>query len=442
MQRTFTAFCASLVLAGCAARAAAPVEPFGCQTGAWRLENGRTVTMSEIPTGGLRWRLEDGRAGKLLRDGENWRGTTGWTDRVDVTPVAFGDCTRGLVTFDGQPATRLAFLQTVTTFQGKGEILAGKLVMPPGDDPVPVLVEVHGSERDAATSFNMFQQMAPALGVGVFVYDKRGTGASTGKYTQDFDLLAADAAAAVAEARRLAGARASRIGLHGSSQGGWVAPLAAQLAPVDFVIVGYGLAENPLAENRAQTIQDVARAGYGPDEQAAAGQLADAAGEVMASNFDSGFDHLERLKKRHRKAPWFTHAKGEFTGEIAAYPPWLLRIGGPSRNQGTTWRHDPLPVLRMLDVPMLWILAGADTEAPIDETRRRLLALSHEGRPITLAEFPDTEHGMLEFEKGATDERISTRYADGYFRMVADWARDSTLPAPPYGRAAVTPSGL
>ena len=80
------------------------------------------------------------------------------------------------------------------------------------------------------------------------MYDKRGTGKSTGTFTHDYHLLAADAAAAVQEARRLAGSRAGKTGMHGSSQGGWVAPLAAELTPVDFVIVAFGLAVSPFDE--------------------------------------------------------------------------------------------------------------------------------------------------------------------------------------------------
>jgi hypothetical protein len=42
-----------------------------------------------------------------------------------------------------------------------------------------------------------FNDCLPAEKVGVFVYDKRGTGGSDGKYTQDFDTLADDAVAAM-----------------------------------------------------------------------------------------------------------------------------------------------------------------------------------------------------------------------------------------------------
>lgn len=416
-------------------------EPFGCRTGAWRLADDRILTLSDIPDGGLRWRLEDGRTGKLVRKGGEWKNSMGWTDFPENVPATFGDCPDGLLSFDGQPARRVEFEILETKFLGAGETLRGRLVLPKGEAPVPILVEVHGSERDAAIQFNFFQQMAPALGIGVFVYDKRGTGGSTGNYTQDFSLLAADAAAAVLEARRLAGPRALTVGLHGSSQGGWVAPLAARAAPVDFVIVGYGLAVSPLAENRAETVQDVAEAGYGPDAQAAAGELADAAGVVMASKFRSGFAELDRLKALYGTQPWFGKARGEFTGEFVQYPSWMLRIGGPWSASGTTWLHDPGPVLQALDVPVLWILAAQDTDAPIGETRDRLLALAALDHPITVVSFPDSEHGMREFKVDGEGRRIFTRYSEGYFRVVADWALNERLSSTGYGRMEVLTNG-
>src|SRR3546814_13627615 len=95
------------------------------------------------------------------------------------------------------------------------------------------------------------QYLLPEQGVGVFVYDKRGTGRSTGSYTQDFHLLAGDARAALVEALRLAGERAGRIGFHGGRQAGWVAPLAAsKTPPAQFVLVGYGLAPGARSEER------------------------------------------------------------------------------------------------------------------------------------------------------------------------------------------------
>jgi hypothetical protein len=106
--------------------------------------------------------------------------------------------------------------------------------------------------------------------------------------------------------------------------------------------------------------------------------------------------------------------------------------------KGTSWDYDPMPVLRGLRVPELWVLAGSDTEAPPEETHKRLLALSAEGHPITTVVFPDTNHGILEFETGADGQRKSTRHAEGYFRVLIDWIKTGKLAAAPYGRALIS----
>jgi hypothetical protein len=59
-----------------------------------------------------------------------------------------------------------------------------------------------------------------------------------------------------------------------------------------------------------------------------------------------------------------------------------------------------------------------------------------EGKPITLALFPHAEHGMTEYEIASNDERISTRYAPGYFAMMRDFARNGRVSGS-YGSSAV-----
>jgi len=119
----------------------------------------------------------------------------------------------------------------------------------------------------------------------VFVYDKRGTGTSSGDYTQDYLTLAIDAVAATHEARRLAGPRVKSIGYQAGSQGGWVAPLAARIEPVDFVIVSFGLAVSPLDEDRSALALDMTRHGYDTTVVEKAMHVADAVAAVLTSDF-------------------------------------------------------------------------------------------------------------------------------------------------------------
>lgn len=274
----------------------------------------------------------------------------------------------------------------------------------------------------------------PRSEFGVFAYDKRGTGKSSGKYTQDFEVLAADAAAAMNEARRLAANRGRRFGFQGGSQAGWVLPLAARKARADFVIVGYGIADSPLTEDRTETLQDLAAAGWGADVLAKAVEVTNATGAVVASDFTGGYDRLNAVKVKYGKEPWFKDLKGEFTGDVAKYPEAVLRVEGPKRDEGTTWEFDAMASLRALRVPLLWMIAADDTEGPGEETKHNLLTLQAEGRPVTVAIFPKTEHGIHLLRTTSAGEQEQVGYHPGYFAMELDYAAKGSI-ARNYGNA-------
>jgi dienelactone hydrolase len=427
-----------LFVALLASTPALAIDDVRCHAGAYRLDDGGVVAIGAVSDPAqLRWRRPDGTTGLLTPDAQGgWTSTRGWTGSADGVRVDFGRCDEARIVFAGHPGARIGFDVTDTTFAGDGVTLRGRLVLPEGAGPVPIAVEVHGSEDYSAVDLNAMQQLLPAQGVGVFVYDKRGTGASTGKYTQDFHLLAGDAAAALGEALRLGGSRTGRIGFHGGSQAGWVAPLAASRTPrAQFVLVGYGMATGPLAEDRDQVMLDLRTAGYGDDVLAKAREVTDATAAIVASRGARGWDQLDAARAKYAAQPWWGAMKGEFTGLVAHHARAEVEAMAPKLEVGTSWDYDPMPVLRGLQVPQLWILAGADSEAPPEETMRRLRTLAAEGRPITTMVFPDTDHGIVEFETGADGKRIETGYAEGYLRMLVDWIRDGRLDHAPYGNA-------
>jgi pimeloyl-ACP methyl ester carboxylesterase len=407
---------------------AADTSVDNCHVGAYRLTDGSVLDVGPDDGAHLRWRREDGNTGLLTSHADGiWTSTLGWTDRSDGIEVTFSDCAQGRIDFAGVRGQRIAFDVTNTRFQGAGVTLAGRLVLPKGKARVPIVVLVHGSEHISALDFYSLQRMFPAAGIGVFVYDKRGTGASGGMYTQSYLLLANDAIAAVGEAKRLAGARAGRIGYQAGSQGGWVAPLAAKISPVDFVIVGFGLAVSPLDEDREAIAYDMQRQGYGPEVMAKAMRVADTSAAILLGNFRDGYDKLDALKKQYGNEPWFKHVHGDVTWVLLAWPAEKLKQKGPELFAGVPLQYDPMPVLRNLDTPQLWILGGEDADAPSAETIRRLRSLQQAGRPISLAVFPDTEHGIYEFETRPDGTRVDTRNPEGYFDMMRDFILSGRL---------------
>jgi hypothetical protein len=410
-----------------------------CHVGAYRLADGRVVDIGPLPPDKLRWRQFDGASGALAAAGDGaWTSTLGWTGQPDGKTVRFGDCAAGSIDFDRVAGTKIPLESQDTTFAGAGGVrLAGRLVMPPGKARAPIVVLIHGSERYSGRDLYPLQRLLPAEGVGVFVYDKRGTGHSDGRYTQDFSLLADDAVAALAEAKRLAGPRAGRAGFEGGSQGGWVAPLAASRSRPDFVIVGFGLAVNALEEDREEVALDMRLKGHGPGEIAKALELQSAAAEVVASRFTAGYARLDAVRAKYKDEPWYKDVGGDFTAELLPLSEAQIKARAPAMEVGTPWRYEPMPVLRSLEAPQLWILGADDVDAPSAETARRLRGLAAAGRPVTLAMYPDAGHGIYEYVTDAKGQRQSTRNADGFFRMIRDFARDGRLHGR-YGRSTIS----
>jgi pimeloyl-ACP methyl ester carboxylesterase len=317
---------------------------------------------------------------------------------------------------------------TDTLFEGRSATkLAGRLVLPKGNERIPIVVVVHGAERDSARETYALQRLLPAENVGAFVYDKRGTGGSEGKYTQDFDTLADDAVAAMREAKRIAGARCARIGYQGGSQGGWIAPLAATRVPVDFVIVSFGLAVSIIDEDQEEVALEMRLKGHTEEEISEALEVASAAEALFESRFTKGFERFDSVRAKYRNEPWYKDLHGNYTHFILPYTAAEIRKKGKDFIFGTPFRYDPMPTLRAVKTPQLWILGEDDLEAPSAETNRRIKTLITEGKPIILALFPHAEHGMTEYEVAPDGERVSTRYAPGYFVMMCDFARSGQL---------------
>ena len=305
-------------------------------------------------------------------------------------------------------------------FESHGLKLAGRLVMPKTAGKIPVAVLIHGSERDSAKLFNRLQYLLPANGIGVFVFDKRGTGQSEGRYTQDFQLLSDDAAAAINKAREMAGTQASEVGFQGGSQAGWVIPLASGKTRADFAVVGYGMAESPLAEDREEVFDDLRTAGFGDDVIAKVREITDATSRVMGSRFKSGFDELDTVRAKHRNEPCYSKIKGEFSGEFLRVPNWAIRMFGPWFDVGTSWTYDPLPALDAYQAPHLWILAGRDSSAPSQNTLRVLRDLQYTHAKLDVVLFPTADHSITEFEM-KDGARIDTHFSEGYFPLLVDW---------------------
>jgi pimeloyl-ACP methyl ester carboxylesterase len=168
------------------------------------------------------------------------------------------------------------------------------------------------------------------------------------------------------------------------------------------------------------------RHGFGATEIAKSLEIGAAAQAVARDGFQSGYDRLHQLIAKYKAEPWFRFVRGNLTGIVTNMPEAELRKQGPRLLAGIILDYDPMPILRKLKTPQLWILGGEDIDAPYVETRRRLLALKKAGHAISVVVYPHVEHGLYTFElKG--EERLSTNQPASLQRLLTDFARGKPL---------------
>jgi pimeloyl-ACP methyl ester carboxylesterase len=414
-----------------------------CHLGAYRNGAGHLLTLQTDEGGGLRFYLMDGRSGLLEPSPQGSSGYTarpGWsTTEPPVGTADLGDCASNAIEFnlEGGPDglwTKIPLQVQDTKFASRGVSLSARWVRPPGTEAGPAVIFVHGSGATASIDATNLQWLLPAEGISVFVFDKRGTGRSEGAFTHNFEILADDVVAAIGELRRLGGRQITRLGLAGFSQGGWVAPLAATKTPVDFIIVGYGVAGSPVEQDVWQVAYQLADRGYGPDVLAKAQRVCEAAGNLAATDFRGSITGLRALQAQYAGEAWLAKVDGQYSGELLRGEIERVRRESP----GVIWSYDAMRVLRALKIPQLWIMAGADSVAPSGPSIARLQALQQELQLIDIALFPDTDHRIVEFKVTPDGRREKTRAADGYFRLQVDWIKGRL--SPPYGRAQLIPA--
>jgi uncharacterized protein len=399
-----------------------------CEAGAYGAPDQNIVVLTPkdwIPSPGLGYLILDGRYGSTL------------------SPTSPVTCGTGyvLLSTENSKQVRLekrGFKRMHEKIPVAGAVIVGELLEPvrQDTDPIPPLVVmVHGSESEPAIGNNRAYLLA-AQGVMVFAFDKRGTGQSGGVYTQNFELLADDAAAAMAHAQSLARGHFNRSGYWGQSQGGWVAPLAATRSKVDFVAVGFGLVTSPINEDRDQMLLEAQTMGLNDQEKGQLMRLSKATATIVSSHFASGFEALDALRKKDGDKKWARLINGEYSGDMLRMSDSELRRVGRAvfDNLEIIWNYEATSVLRRLKVPLLWTIAEKDREAPIEETVASLTELKKQGKPFDVYMFPDTDHGMVEFIEKPDGTRTNTRVTEGYFKLIGDWIVGRT--GHHYGRAS------
>jgi pimeloyl-ACP methyl ester carboxylesterase len=293
--------------------------------------------------------------------------------------------------------------------------LSGTILWPAGVGPFPGMVCTHGSGA-IVRGFGAYRSEGifyARLGLATLIYDKRGSGESSGDLAAaSLEDLADDAIAALHTLKSHEGVVPSAVGLSGISQGGWVAPLAATRSDdVAFLIVISPSAVNPMEQSIFSVANALRQAGYGEDVVQRASELRKRLYRLARGG--EGDPQLASALEAVHEEPWFPVSQ-------LPYPvPTSLPPG-----ERAFLLFEPLPVWRKVTVPVLAIWGGRDTQVPSQASKAMIEGAlnqsSHQDHTLIL--YPIGDHNLR--TTGSKRKGAFPRVIIGARQVIAEWLRE------------------
>ncbi|HEU0299488.1 MAG TPA: alpha/beta fold hydrolase [Longimicrobium sp.] len=273
------------------------------------------------------------------------------------------------------------FEEREITFPSGDATLAGSLILPSTGTGLPAVVFLHGSGAEGRWASRYLATRLASRGIAALIFDKRGVGRSTGDWRQATpDDIAGDGVAAVARLLQEPRIDGRRIGIHGHSQGGTLAPLvAARSGHVAFVVAS-AAAGLPMDSTEIFSVLSSVLART-PTAADSADARAYVAALVSAAYHGGPRARLDSLAAALRDRPWF------FAPPPADDGYWTF-----SR---TFARYRPLEWWARIRVPVLLMYGAADERVPAAESAARIAAAvlrSHAGADLTVRILPGADH--------------------------------------------------
>ena len=266
----------------------------------------------------------------------------------------------------------------------RGAELAATLTLPAGTGPHPAILLLSGSGPSTRQSLQKFSDQLTAEGFATLVFDKRGSGESTGSWTSaSFEDNVADAATAIAALMQDARIDRTRVGVWGVSQAGWFIPaLAVRTPSLAFAIVLTGGGATPKEVEMYMHEVALDRANV------------DAAGRAKARDMlESYFAWLGTGRDRQGVVDRINAAKQE---------PWYraVAIDGvlPSDEGRPNWewvaRYNPISDIEKMTLPTLVVLGAEDRmgSTTVSEERWKAGLAKSGNRRSTVTVIPGMGH--------------------------------------------------
>ncbi|NOW93706.1 S9 family peptidase [Mucilaginibacter sp. SG564] len=262
-------------------------------------------------------------------------------------------------------AKKKSFSEEEIKFSNADVSLAGVLFKPKkSEKPIPYVILVHRSgweDRNTPWYHSLAYSLA-SKGIGVLLYDKRGTGKSTGNFSSaDFNVLADDAVSAFNYIKERKDLNYTKIGFIGASQGGWITPLAAnKVSNCGFAILIVGPAVSLYEQDVNRVQYTLTDEGYSKHSIDSALHYSGLFFKYIQSNHTKDWEALKAYASKIKDKKWIDN----------------LDIPQSQIGNDILWwrknRYDPKEALNNIKCPVLSILGEKDVLVPPAENKIKM----------------------------------------------------------------------
>jgi dipeptidyl aminopeptidase/acylaminoacyl peptidase len=302
-------------------------------------------------------------------------------------------------------------------FENGDATLSGTAYLPSEGRKVPGIVVLHAASGPSQSS-KMYEHLCeglPRIGIGVLVFDRRGTGKSTGGSRGNaYETLAYDAIAGQNALGKLRPIDPRRVGFWGISQGGWIALLATSRTKIPtFAIAVSAPLVTPERQMEFATSNLLRVRGYAKKDVI---ELINARKAWWAFlNRKISLAAATSVMQKVEKKPWFNLAFMPNSNQLES-----------SRGALEELSYDPTITLEQIHVPLLFIYGADDPWVPVEESVKKLRAITRKRSNISYTVIPRANHEMMfrDQETMEFDEKVINQEgpeAPSYFMQMTIW---------------------
>ncbi len=339
-----------------------------------------------------------------------------------------------------EPRRPYPYNEEEITFKNKiaGITLSGTLTYPKEGTNFPAVVLVTGSgpqNRDEEVfghkPFLVWSDYLTRNGVAVLRYDDRGIGKSKGIFnsatTADF---VTDAISAIEYLKSRKEIDKKNIGLAGHSEGGVIAPIAAnRCKDISFIVLGAGTAV-PGDEIILLQIETISRlSGVSEEEVKREYEINKKTFDIIKSSHDSSeaaekineiyTEYYNNLPDSEKSKPE-NSSQGIKQKEKSFLSPWMRYF----------LKYDPRTELVKLNVPVLALFGGKDIQVSPSQNKYEMEKALQKSKSenFKVVVLPGLNHVFQECETGAITEyaRIEQTTSPIMLTVMTDWIKEIT----------------